>query len=138
LIIRTDPPNASLAAADIAIDSPYDLKRWSFQIKRPSLTFQDAGWLRIGEEALDSHSLKPIDGGMTRTRDEERRELRQALKGSPEWEIELPLRFNSPLRKVAFVGIFLGVLLAAPSLIAILAPSQMNHYQRLRQSRLHS
>jgi hypothetical protein len=130
LLVRTEPSHNSLSRDEIVIDSPYDLKRWSFQIKRPSLTFHDPGWLRIGEEVLDESSLNQQDGG-ARSTDQKRRELQTSLKGIADWELDLPLSFDRPWKKVSIVGGLLGVLLAVPSLVAIAVPADQTLKQKV-------
>ena len=130
LLVRTEPAHSSLSRDEIVIDSPYDLKRWSFQIKRPSLTFHDPGWLRIGEETLDESSLSS-QSAEARSTDQKRRELQTSLKGIVDWELDLPLSFDRPWKKVGIVGALLGVLLALPSLVAIVVPANQTLKQKI-------
>lgn len=120
LLISSDPPTTSLSSSTIEVDSPYDLKRWSFQIKRPHLTYWDQGWLRIGVEVADKSMLADQEKLQEESIELVRKELRQMLVGEAQWDIELPLTFDSPWPRVVTVSVVLGVGLALPSVINIL------------------
>jgi hypothetical protein len=118
LAVKSDPPLSNAGNSPISIDSPYDLLRWSFQIKRPFPTFNDHVRITIGEEAFDKSALAPLSSG-DRTAEQIRNDLREKLRGNTQWDIELPLRLNSPWPGILAVGVVLGILLAAPSLPGI-------------------
>ena len=119
LILKTDLQLTSAMAPEIIVDSPYDLKRWPFKIKQPSLTFRDRSWLRIGQEGVRIDNLKTVEDRKDMSPEEINRELRQALRGAMDWEIDLPLRFNFSWFRVFWVNLVVGSLLAAPAITVI-------------------
>ena len=133
LLLRSEPPFASLHGPEIIIDSPYDLKRWPFKIRQPHLGFRESGWLRIGQEAIRK-GREANDRQADLSDDEINRELRGKLTGTTDWEINLPMRFYSSWFRILVVNIVLGALLAAPSIIAIWRQAGVPNNERLLSS----
>jgi hypothetical protein len=100
-------------------DSPYDLKRWTFKIRSPSPTFRDRSWLRIGQETVRIDNVKSLEHLEGMTTEEINRELKRALGGSVDWEIDLPMRFNFSWVRVIWVNLLIGGLIAAPAITGI-------------------
>ncbi len=119
ILLTSEPVLSSTISTDIKIDSPYDLKRWSFKLKRPTPTYSDPGRLTIGIEALDKSTLSLPAAGEVRTAEQIRRTLQGQLTGEPQWAIDLTLKVNSPWLRILGVSIPLGILLALPALVGI-------------------
>jgi hypothetical protein len=119
LILTSELTLTSVNSPNIVVDSPYDLKRWSFKVQRPGLAFRDSSWLRIGQETARENDLKGPGGREDLSLETINRELRRRLNGSLEWEIDLPLRFRLSWLRVVWINCVLGALLSGPSILVI-------------------
>lgn len=119
---------------DLIVDSPYDLRRWSFKIKPEGIHFGERAWIRIGIRDIAPQATLPISlvtpgtPAVAATRvastapEPPQKVANTAAQGDPQvgWEIDLPLKVE--YSRSRFIGeiILLGILLALPSVISIL------------------
>lgn len=92
---------------DLVIDSPYDMRRWSFRISSEDGIAPKRAWIKIG----------PV--------------VQTGADATPAWEIDLPLEVRFPW--LSFVGsvIPLGLAIALPSVIAIWLQQNLTTNQRI-------
>lgn len=105
LIITSSLDLSANYSQDIVVDSPYDLKRWSFKISSKDIFDTDRAWIEIGPK---SAVKTPSEKNAT---DEET---------PPEWKITLPLEINSLTLRFFITTFALGFLLSLTAIIGVI------------------
>ncbi len=100
---------------DVTVDSPYDLKKWWFQLK-PSGTsvFSARGWIKLGPVSQPRTSV-----GNGRGTETSRPEKGDRLIRYPDWEIDLPLRTVFSWSRFLLSTGLLGILISVPAITSI-------------------
>lgn len=90
---------------DILIDSPYDLRRWSFKVNSKDIFPTDRAWIKIGPTGLlQKDGRSNLDA---------------------EWEIDLPLEIQSLTIKDHVITVLLGLLLSIAPILGFVAEDDL-------------
>ena len=101
---------------DVTIDSPYDLKRWRFQIQSSETQLSNRGWMRIGA-AIETISDPQM---IAKTKTAENHTKVSQLKLQSYWEIDLPLNLRFSRVRFVMTTVLLGLLISVPAAISII------------------
>jgi len=128
-------------AHDLIIDSPYDLRRWTFKVPDQDLLFNDKGWIRLGPElVLEHQTIHKADRPDQDKPQVEREAGKQGLNKSqvenieksyspqnvPDWSIDLPIQINFSKGKFFAVLFLLGMLISGSSITSIILQKDLS------------
>jgi hypothetical protein len=106
LSLTTEPEITTSYPLDIDIDSPYDIKRWSFRFAGQSIFGDSSGWLMIGT------TLRPQNKG--------------DVVAPPEWSVHMPLTIKFSWMKFLAATAVAGSLIAVAPIIGICTQEKLS------------